>query len=416
MNQLSFRIARRYLFSRKSTNAINVITAVTASGIALGTAAFIIILSVFNGFEDLIGGMYNVFNPDIKVSPAKGKVFVPDTLQLKQVQQIPSVEAMSYTLEEIALFVQDDAHTIGTLKGVDQQYAAVSFIDTMLYMGKFITQNKGLDYAVVGIGIADQLMLAFDTELNASVEPFKVYMPKRVQQSSSFLGSSQPFKAMPLYPAGTFELLQDFSNHVITNIDFTRNLLSYNEGEVSAIEIRLEKGASLPNAKAQIAKLMGPDFEVKDRFEQDASFYRVTNMEKWISYLIISFTLVLIAFNMIGALSMIVVDKRQDIAVLKAMGASDRLVHRIFLAEGLLISGLGALAGFIIGGGLCLAQQLFGLVRLQGSGSFIVDAYPVSMRWGDFLLVFITILVIGLFASWIPAMRAARMKSLIRAD
>lgn len=417
MNSLAFRIARRYLFARKSTNAINVIAGIAVSGVVVGSAAFIIILSAFNGFEDLIGTLFSTFNPEMKITAAKGKVFTPDSTKIAQLRALPDVQAVSATLEEIALFTYEKAQTLGTLKGVDSCFTQVTAMDSMMSEGRFEVGNEETNLAAIGAGVADKLMLPFDEARDQAAGAITVFMPKRSNSGSGFGSVSQPFKSRLLLPVGTFEILQDFSGYVVTNLDFVRELLSYSDGEVSAIEVKLKSSANAASAERAIKEVMGSDFEVRSRREQDATFFKVTNMERWAGYAILSFAFLIVAFNLVGALSMLVIEKKRDIAMLKSMGATDSLVRNIFLMEGTLLALFGTLLGFIVATALCVLQQVYGFVRLNGGsngGKFIIDAYPISLRANDYILVFFTILIIALLASWLPAQRAAKVAGVVR--
>lgn len=400
-------IARRYLFAKKTTNAINAIAAVTVLGVAVCTAVFVALLSIFNGFEDLIGSRFGLFNPAIKITPAAGKVFEADSLLLSKIRNIEGVGTVCPTLEEVALFAREQRQVLGILKGVDRNFKEVSNLDTALSAGEMVlVPEGGRSYATFGGGITDRLGIGFNQAFVPEMNDVTVYMAKR-QTSGGLLGG-QPFKTRVLYPSGVFELLQDFENHAITDIAFARELLGYNENEVSALELSLKQDASSDKVERLLEQALGDTFVVKNRYAQDEAFFKVTNMEKWISYAILTFTLLLIAFNMVGTLTMLVIEKRTDIGILRSMGATDGDIRSAFLWLGALLTGLGALVGFTIGIAFCVGQRHFGFISLDdGSGNFIIEAYPIAMRWADFLLVFVTVMVIGLAASWLPAARAA---------
>lgn len=412
--KLPIRFALRYIFSKKSTNAINLISGISVFGIALGSMALIIILSVFNGFEDLLRSLISSIKPDVLVKPIEGKVFVPEEEQLFKLQDIEGVVALTKTLNEIALFENSGVQNLGMLKGVDEQYSKVIALDTTLERGRFQTHDSdgNLQFAVVGATIEHTLKIS---GLQSSA--MTVYMPKREKKKLNSVGES-PFRKRNVYPVGVYAVKQiDYDNCVITSLKFVQELLAYEQGELSLLEIRLSPEANVAAVQAQIRNVMGPDFLVQNRFEQDEAFFKITNLEKWVGFLIFAFTLVLVAFNMVGALWMLVLEKRKDIAHLKAMGATNALVRNIFLAEGALLSVIGLVVGCLFAVVLCWLQQEFGLVKLEGAGSsFVVDAYPVAMRATDFVLVVVTVLVIGTLAALLPAMRAARIKSLVREE
>lgn len=406
---LPFKIARRYLFSKKSTNAINIISGISVIGIILCTIALILILSVFNGFGDFIGGLYDAFNPDLKVTPESGKVFIPKQQDLKTISELAGVLGVSKTLEENAMFEYGQNNDFGIIKGVDNDYKAVTAIDTSLVRGTYAMKDGKVNYAVLGQGVEGKLAV----NIRDAFRSLSVYMPRRTQSSSLM---SNPLKKKSLVPAGTFAIYQsDFDDqYVLASLDFVQDLLSYKNGEVSALEIKLDPAVNTAPTKAKIKELLGPEFNVKDRYEQDEAFFRIMKLEKWMAYIILTFTLLLVAFNMIGSLWMLVIEKKHDISILKSLGATPNMVRTIFLSEGMMLTLIGLCIGFLIAVFLVVLQQQFGIVALQGGDAFIVQAYPVSMRLADFVLIFITVLCIGFLASWLPAMRAARIPAIVR--
>ncbi|MCP4442275.1 MAG: ABC transporter permease [Aureispira sp.] len=409
---LPFKFAQRYIFSKKSTNAINIISLISVAGIALGSMALIVILSVFNGFEDLLNDLISSFKPDIHVSVKEGKVFSIDSATVAKLEDLEGVEVVSQTLEEVALFEYQDRHNLGILKGVDANYKAVTAIDTNVRTGEYNLRDvdRELDFGVIGATIEYTLGVSVGYNFN---EPMTIYMPKR-KEKKTMMGIAKPFKKRKLYPVGIYSVRQaDYDNCILTNLKFTQSLLSYKKKEISALEIKLSKDGR-EATQAAIQEIMGDKFSVKNRYQQDEAFFKITNLEKWVGYIIFTFTLMLVAFNMVGALWMLVLEKKKDIATLKAMGATNGLVRNIFLMEGLLLSFIGVVIGCTVAAILCVLQQQYGLVTLDGSGEFIVDAYPVSMRISDFVIVFITVLVIGTLAALLPAIRASKISGLIR--
>jgi lipoprotein-releasing system permease protein len=403
---LSLQIARRYLFAKKTTNAINIITGIAVFGIAVGTAALLLVLSVFNGFEDLIGGMYSNFNPDVKVLPKQGKTFETDSTLLITLRALPEVHYLSETLEETAFFEYKGSQDVGTLKGVDEFYKQVTHIDSTVREGKYRLQNGEQQLAVLGLGMRNKLQANVD-DLFA---PILVYMPK-AREVGLF---EQQFRRLSVYPAGTFIIQQEFSNqYVLTSLDFARQLLDV-QNTVSALEIRLNGNADSERAVAKIQEIVGQELVVKNRFEQEEAFLKLMRIEKWLSYAIVGLMLLLVSFNIVGALWMIVLDKQKDISILKSMGAFDTTIRNIFLNEGLLLSGLGIGVGFVVAVGTYGAQKLFGIVSIPGN--FIVEAYPISMRFIDFTTVALTVLAIGLLASVAPALRAQRVPTIVREE
>jgi lipoprotein-releasing system permease protein len=402
------RIARRYLFAKKSTNAINIITGISVIGIAIGTAALIIVLSVFNGFEDLITGLFSNFNPDIKVVPAKGKTFEVDSLQLAELWELEGIEVVSQSLEEVAFFEYDNNQDFGILKGVDQYYREVTGIDSTIREGRYVFSEDERDFAVVGVGMRNKLAV----NLGKVLSTISVYMAKQ-ERVGPF---ENQFRKKLVYPGGTFVIQQDFDNqYVLTSLEFARGLMRM-PNQVSALEIRMAPGASERAVREGITSVLGSDFIIRNRYEQDEAFLKLMNIEKWMSYAILSLTLLLVAFNMIGALWMIVLEKQKDISILKSMGATKESIRNIFLSEGLLLCFFGMLIGYVIAIGLYLLHVNLpnGLVSIpQG---FVVTAYPISLRAMDFLVIAITVLSIGGIASMLPARRAMRVPAIIREE
>lgn len=405
------RIARRYLLAKKSTNAINLITGIAVLGIAVGSAALILVLSVFNGFEDLIASMYSNFNPDIKVIPAKGKTFEADSIMLEDILALEEVEAISRTLEEVAFFEYKNNQDFGKLKGVDEQFDQVVGIDSTVREGKYQFEDRGRTLAILGRGMRNKLAVNVGDQFTE----LAVYMPRR-EQSRSFLGAQmQPFRRRYLYPGGTFVIQQEFDNeYILAPIGFVRELMNATPNEVSALEIRIAEGLDTRQVTPKIAALLGPEFEVEDRYQQEASFLRLMQIEKWLSYAIASLMLLLVAFNMIGALWMVVLEKQKDISILKSMGALNTTIRNIFLYEGVLLSLLGLVIGLVLAIGLYIAQKTIGIVTVPGN--FIVSAYPISMRAVDLAVVAVTVIVIGFLAALPPALRAVRVPAIAREE
>ncbi|HNM25869.1 MAG TPA: ABC transporter permease [Saprospiraceae bacterium] len=402
--------ARRYLFAKRSTNAINIITGISVVGVAIGTAALILVLSVFNGFEDLLSNLFGYFNPEVKVIPAKGKTFQPDSLALLDIRQLPDVAVLSETLEEIAVFEYDGSQVSGILKGVDETYPRVNDIDSTLREGEFRLQGGDRNFAVLGAGMRNKLSV----NINNPLASLTIYMATDGSSSDELL-PGKPFKSRIAYPAGTFAIQQEFdSEYVLTNLEFVRELLGASPRTVSALEIRCKPGANVSAVKKELRRLLGDSVVIKDRYEQNEAFFKVMRLEKWMGYAITSLMLILMAFNLVGALWMIVLDKQKDISVLKSMGADDRTVHRIFLSEGLLLTLLGLISGVVLAIVLYAVQKTWGIVTIpQG---FLVESYPIAMRAADFIPVTLTVVGIGLLASLAPAARAVRVPSFLREE
>ncbi|HXH20083.1 MAG TPA: ABC transporter permease [Chitinophagales bacterium] len=408
MNPLLLRIAFRYLVSKKSTNAINIITAVAMAGMALGSMALILVLSVFNGFEGLVVSLYQAFNPDIIVTVREGKVFTLNDSTIRRISGVNGVENISKVLEENAILKYNDQEYIATIKGVDNHFESVTEVGDKIVEGKFVLSDHGVNYAVVGAGVAAALSVNLENDLST----IQVYLPRRGKETLS-LDPSQAFIKKNITPAGVFSIQQEFdSKYIIAPLDFVRELLNY-ETQMSAIEIKLKPGADAQRVKAQLKQILNDGFLVQDRYEQNKFLYRVMRTEKWAVYAILSLILVIAAFNIIGSLSMLVIEKTRDIAILKTMGADNALIRKIFLLEGLLTSLIGSCIGVILAVVLCLIQIYFKVIKLEGSGTFVIDAYPVEMQAQDFLLVAATVVAIAFATSWLPAQRAASRSAVI---
>ncbi len=388
-------IAQRYLFAKKSHNAINVISIISLAGVTIGTMALIIVLSVFNGFDKLIQSLFNAFDPDIKITLVEGKTFIPSDTFLKNLSDINGVESYSRVIEENALVKYGQKIYIATIKGVDHNYMYTSGVDTMIIDGSFVLQNKNEEYAVIGQGIAYYLQVGLKF-----VNPLIIYIPRK--SASISLNPEDMYNHNYIYPSGIFAIEADQdSKYIIVPIRFAQNLLE-DTASISSLEIKLNKTVNKNLVKSSIQNLAGNKFQVQTRYEQKQVFYRIMKYEKWAIFMILTFILVVASFNIIGSLSMIIIDKKKDISTLNYLGANKRLLQNVFLFEGLMISVLGAIIGLIIGLIICWLQIRYGFVKLQGSGSFIINAYPVAIKPSDILLIFITVLVIGYLAAWYP--------------
>jgi lipoprotein-releasing system permease protein len=405
-------IAKRYLVSKKSHNIINIISAVSVAGVTVGTMALIIVLSVFNGFQDLVISLFSSFNPDIQVTAIAGKTFQTDTAAERKIRDLSGVAGLVEVIEENVLMKYKDKQYIVTLKGVGPDYVRFSRLDTMIQEGRFVLQEDGKEFAVLGYGVAYYL----DAHLNDYLNPIEVYVPSRTGTPNA--GLDQAFREESIFPSGFFSIQQDYDvKYGLVPIDFMKRLLDYKD-ELTSLEIHLRPGADMEQVKAGVQQILGDKFTVKDRYQQQALLYKIMKSEKWAIFLILSFILLIATFNVIGSLSILILDKRKDIAILKSMGAHTRTIHRIFLTEGLMISFIGAVAGMVLGAVICFIQQRFGLIRLGDADStFVVNAYPVSMQAGDFFLIFMTVMAIGFLAAWYPVYNIRKMDtSLSRMD
>lgn len=397
-----FTFAWRYFKAKKSTNAINIISSVSVLAILIGTAALIIILSAFNGFESLVKSLYSSFYSDLRISAQKGKVISLTEAQISKIRSMPGVNAASLVAEDRALLQNHELQTVVVVKGVDDQYPKVSNLPTKLVRGRYELGTVEQPRAVMGVGIENAVGVLADRMLM----PLTVYMPRK-----GVTDMQNPLEALSegmLVPAGSFAVQMEFDNkYVLTNLDFARQYLSYGPDEYSSVELSADQQERIPEIKQALQQILGTAFKVEDRFEQNRTLYTTINLEKWAIYSIFTLILLVASFNMVGALSMLVLEKKKDIQVLRAMGASESLIMKIFIAEGLVLAGIGALGGILLALLLYYLQVNYKLVPLQGD-SFLIDYYPVKLLWRDFVLVATTALAIGFLASWFPAYRASR--------
>ncbi|MGD0711561.1 MAG: FtsX-like permease family protein [Bacteroidales bacterium] len=397
----SLYIAKRYLFSKKSHNIINIISGISIIGFMVGTTALIIVLSVFNGFESVVVKLFNTFNPEIQVTAKEGKTFNIATLPVDKIKQIPGVVYMTDAIEENALIKYKDKQFIATIKGVSPDYQKLSGIDTMIAEGKFVLQRDSNNYAVVGQGVAYNLGI----KLNDYLNPLEIYVPRR---ESNFSNPLEAFNSEVTFPSGIFSVQQDYDiKYVIIPLRFARKLLNY-DNEVTSEEIGLAPNANWNKIQEQIITIAGDKFSVKNRFQQQELLYKIMKSEKWAIILILSFILLIATFNVIGTLTMLILDKKKDIAILWSMGADRKLIRRIFFAEGMMITFVGALSGLALGAIICWLQQHYGFVRMPDSGSFVITAYPVHMQALDFIYVLLIDVVIGVVTSWYPVRQISK--------
>lgn len=400
--QLSLFIAKRYLVSKKSHNLINIISLVTVVGLTIGTAALIIVLSVFNGFESVIKSMYNIIDADFEITAAQGKTFHYSAIPAEKIKQLKDIRGVAGILEEDVLYKYREEQYIARIKGVSEDYANLSGIDTMLMDGTFLLQEGKIDFAVVGAGVAWYLGI----NIRSITDLLNVYVPKRGNPSS--FNIAHAFNVEAIHPVGVFSVQQEFDErYVLVPLRFVRKLLDDTD-EVTSVDVFVRPGADYDLIQKDLENMLGSGFVVKNRFQQNETLFKLLTSEKTAIYFILVFILILTSINMIGSLSILIVEKLKDIAVLKSMGATKRLVFRIFMAEGLLISFLSAAGGLLAGFIILVLQQKFGLVRLGGQeGAFIIDAYPVAMHGLDFLYVFLTVMLIGFVATWYPVKNLA---------
>ena len=403
-----FYIAKRYLFSKKSHNAINVISAVSVCGVALATLALVCTLSVFNGFQDLVATMFTAFDPELKITAVSGKVFDGQDERIQSLRQLPEIEVFSESLEDNAMVQYKGRQAMVVVKGVEDNFDRLTPIDSILYgRGELVLHDEVVDYAIPGI----ELVSVLGTGIRF-LDPLEVYAPKRGSRINVASPASS-FNSDYLHSSGlVFAVNQQKydASYILTSLAFARNLFQY-DTEVSSVDLKLKEGSNIYKVQENISQLLGEDFRVQNRYEQQADTFRIMEVEKLISYLFLSFILLIACFNVIGSLSMLIIDKRADVVTLRNLGANDETIKRIFLFEGCLISFMGALVGVVLGVALCLVQQEFGLISLgsgDSAGAFVIDAYPVSVHIGDVVLVLCTVLLVGYLSVLYPVRYLSR--------
>ncbi|WP_028296355.1 FtsX-like permease family protein [Olivibacter sitiensis] len=394
MNTAAY-IAKRYLFSKKSVNAINVISGISMVGILVSSAALILILSAFNGLEDLILRMYSSFTPELRIEPAKGKVFKVDTTAIEQIRRSPIINTYTEVLQEKVLLRYDDYQYIGLLKGIDPEAGEAMANDSLIWDGRFSLHEDSTDFAVLGAAVYANLGISLKNRLTE----IEVFSPRKGVRNA--INPADEFIVRSIAPIGALRQSQEFDDLILVPLSFAREMLGEYD-DVSAIEINLKPGISVSSEQKKISKLMGPSFIVKNRMQQHPALYKLLNTEKWGVFFILSFVLVIAAFNIVGSLTMLVIDKQKDMAVLNSLGASRPLIRRIFFLEGMMISLIGCLVGLILGLLIGYLQQCYGFVKM-GDENMVTDAYPIVFRWPDFILVFLTVVVVSGIASAISS-------------
>lgn len=395
-----FFIARRYLFSKKSTHVISVISSISVIGVAVATMALVIVLSVFNGFHDLVASLFTSFDPQLKVVPVEGKTAPADDPILTKIRLLPQVDVATETVEDQALAIYNDHQAMVKIKGVDDNFAELSHITDILYGdGSFSLHAANLEYGIVGIRLAQNL------GIGAQWDGFlKIYAPKKEGQLD-MTNPGDGFVVDSLNSPGVLFAVKQAKydkNYIITSISFARNLFGQ-QGMLSDLELRLKPGSNLDAVKAEMQQIAGNKYKVLDRFEQQEDTFKIMSIEKMIAYIFLTFILVVACFNIIGSLSMLIIDKKNDVVTLRNLGANDKQITRVFLFEGRMIAVIGAVIGIGLGLLLCFLQQQYGFVRLGDSeGSFIVDAYPVSVHYSDVAIIFVTVIAVGWLAVWYP--------------
>lgn len=403
-----FYIAKRYLFSKKKTNAINVISIISVMGVAVATMALVIVLSVFNGFHDLVASFFTNFDPQLKVVPVEGKTAPADDPILTKIRQLPQVAVATECVEDQALAMYQDKQAMVVIKGVDDNFEQLTHIKEILYGdGEFSLHAANLQYGILGIRLANTL----GTSANFN-EYMRIYAPQREGQFDIMNPQSGFVVDSLLSPGVVFAVNQSKydRNYILTSVTFAR-LLFDQDGMLSSLELRLKNGSDFEAVKREMKEIAGTKYKVLDRFEQQADTFKIMQIEKFMAYIFLTFILIVACFNIIGSLSMLIIDKKKDVETLRCLGADDRQIKRIFLFEGRMISALGALLGIGVGLLLCWLQQMYGLVKMgERSGSFIINAYPVSVHYTDVLFVFITVMAVGWIAVWYPVRYFTRVK------
>ena len=395
-----FYIARRYLFSKKSTHAINVISGISVVGVAVATMALVVTLSVFNGFHDLVASFFTQMDPQLKITPVKGKTALADDPILTKIRHLSEVEVATECLEEQALAVYGDRQQMVIVKGVEDNFNQLTHIQEILEGdGDFELHAADLSYGIPGLGVAYQLGLGYTYE-----HPLRIYAPRREGQLN-MANPTEGFVVDDLYSPGVVFCMKQGKydkNYILTSIAFTRHLFDL-DGRLSSLEIRLKPGSDFERVKTQMEEIAAGKFYVQDRYEQQDDTFRIMKVEKLIAYVFLTFILMIACFNIIGSLSMLIIDKKEDVVTLRNLGATDHQITRIFLFEGRMISAIGAILGVLIGLLLCWLQQQYGIVRLGSSeGSFVVDAYPVSVHPWDIVLIVFTVMAVGFLSVWYP--------------
>ena len=392
----SIYIAKRYLFSRKKMHAINIISGISTLGVFIGSAALVIILSVFNGFEKVILSLYSNFTPEIKIEPKQGKTFDPNTPYFNALHRDAKLISFTEVLEEKALIrYGTTGEFIGTVRGVSDEFLKNPQLDSTIERGSFTLKDKGRYYAVIGATVQGKLSV----NLHDQLSPLQIYTPNRSASAAS--DPLSEFQVRYIYPSGIFNIQQDFNSLIITDIGFMRDLLNEPKN-VSAIDLNYKKGTDLDMVKSDLQDKLGKMFTIKDRYEQNADLYKTLNYERWFIFMILVFVLIIAIFNIIGSLTMLVIDKQKDIAILTSLGAGKQLIQGIFFFEGMMISFIGCIAGMIVGLIFCIFQEQFGFIKF-GDSMTAIDAYPIALKAFDFVLVFATVGSISTLASGISA-------------
>lgn len=402
----SFYIARHYLLSKKSHHAINIISGVSVCGVAIATAALVCILSVFNGFQDMVADLFTSFDPELKVIPVQGKYMAADEEELEQLRKNEDIAVLTEVIEDNALLTVNNRQMMVTVKGVGDNFQQLTNIDDILVGdGTYELEADVIDYGICGLALLNQLGVTADCRA-----PFYLYAPRK-GEGVDMTDPLENLNQEELFsPNVAFMVKQNKydSSYIITSISLARRLFE-KQGYVTAIELKFKDGVSISRAKADIEKVLGTKYKVLDRYEQQEDTFKIMKVEKLISYVFLTFILLIACFNIIGSLSMLIIDKKQDVITLRNLGASDSMIRGIYLFEGRMISVIGAVIGITLGVGLCLVQQYYKVVKFgSDEGTYIIDTYPVSVHATDIVLVLVTVIVIGFLAVWYPVRQMSR--------
>ena len=402
---IALHIAKRYLFSKKSHNAINIISGISAVGVCVGTFAIICVLSVFNGFGAQVESLFSTFDPDLKIASVEGKSFVVDD-KWNEVKKIKGVEYCTQVVEENALLRCGDKQETGVVKGVDEGFDKMVGLDKIIVAGNYTLSDNVFNYGVPGVGVSAELGC-----IPYGVQPLYIYAPKR-EGRVNLVNPENSFNTERVFTSAVFSVQQpEYDNKlVIVSIDLARKIFEYADGAVTSVEIGVKKGENVDDVKKQIETVLGDGFKVKDRYEQQEDYFKIMKVEKWITFLILAFILLIAIFNIIGSLSMLIIDKSDDIRTLRNMGATSGLIKRIFTIEGWMISLLGCVIGILLGALLCVLQENMGFITVPSGDGMTVMPYPVELQVSDILIVFATVALMGLAAAYYPASQIKEKK------
>ena len=397
--RFELRIAWRYLFAKKSTNAINIVSGVSAAGVCVVTAALVCVMSVMNGFGALVKDMFSNFDPQLRITAQTGKVFSTDTEQFNRIRSLQDIDVYAETIEETGLIEFNDKQVPAVIKGVDTCFQALTNIDSIMFSGRFCVYDGGFDNAVLGVGLANQLGIAV-----GFIKPIHIYTPRRTVKVNT-LRPDKSFNRASAFLSGIFSVQQAKYDeaYMLISLDLARELYEDEDSQTTAVELKLKPKANTRRVKEQIRNILGQDYIVADRYEQQQDFFRIMQIEKFLTNLLLVFILLIASFNIIGSLSMLIIDKTNDIKTLNSLGADSKSIQRIFLYEGWLISTLGSLVGIALGSILCLLQEHLGLIKLGNGEEYVISAYPVEIQAVDILITIIIVLALGYIAAWIPA-------------